>query len=247
LSNKKKPHNKAEISDATRDEIVKLRASYGSREIAKRVGLSRRAVRRALEEAGLGEQPPPDKRKLEPYLEQVAEKVTLGLTVTRILREIRGLDGTGYRGGRTILAEHVRELRAELPLQAKRKKVRRRFETKIGQEMQIDWSPYDVLIDGKLTRIHALGCLLCYSRTLHVRFYRNERQATLLEGLATAFAYFDGVALRVVLDNMATAVLGRIGSNGKPLWNPRFLEFSKHYGFEPFACKVADPVRMGKM
>ena len=166
--------------------------------------------------------------------------------MTRILREIRQLDGKGYQGGRTILAEHVRKLRAELPLQAKRKKVRRRFETKIGVEMQIDWSPYDVLIDGKLTRIHALGCLLCYSRKLHVRFYRNERQSTLLEGLAIAFEYFTGPAHKVVLDNMATAVLGRIGSNGKPLWNPRFLEFTKHYGFEPFACKVCDSDRKGK-
>ena len=54
MSKKKKPHNKVEIPEAVREEAVRLHARYGSREIAKRVGLSRRAVRRALEVAGLG-------------------------------------------------------------------------------------------------------------------------------------------------------------------------------------------------
>jgi transposase len=242
---KKRPR-KTEVPKPVREEILKLRLRYGSREIAKRVGLSRRAVRRVLEEAGLRGPSPLEKRKLEPYLEQIAEKVKVGLTTTRILREIRGPDGNGYQGGRTILAQLVSKLRAEIPLQAKRKKVRRRFETRIGEELQLDWSPYDVWIDGKLARAHGLGCLLCYSRKLHVRFYKNERQPTLLEGLAIAFEYFTGAAHKVVLDNMSTAVLGRIGPNGKPLWNPRFLDFSKHYGFEPYACKVNDPDRKGK-
>jgi hypothetical protein len=105
---------------------------------------------------------------------------------------------------------------------------------------------YKVLLDGTLTTVHALGCLLCYSRKLHVRFYKDERQSTLLEGLALAFEVFEGSTLRVVVDNMATAVLGRIGSDGKPLWNPRFLEFTTYYGCEPFACKVKDPDRKGK-
>jgi hypothetical protein len=52
--------------------------------------------------------------------------------------------------------------------------------------------------------------------------------------------------LRVVLDNMATAVLGRWGPNGQPVWHPRFLDFARHYGFQPLACAVADPDRKGK-
>lgn len=45
---------------------------------------------------------------------------------------------------------------------------------------------------------------------------------------------------------MSTVVLGRIGADRKPLWHPRFLDFSRHYGFEPFLCAVADPDRKGK-
>ena len=74
----------------------------------------------------------------------------------------------------------------------------------------------------------------------------NERQSTLLEGLASAFEYFHGCCIRLVLDNMATAVLAHYGPDGKPIWHPRFFDFARHYGLDPFACAVRDPDRKGK-
>jgi hypothetical protein len=61
-----------------------------------------------------------------------------------------------------------------------------------------------------------------------------------------AFEYFQGAAHRLVLDNMATAVLGRYQPDGEILWHPRFADFARHYGFTPFACKPRDPNRKGK-
>jgi transposase len=241
-----KPSRKTEVPEEIRAEVLRLKAHYGTRGIAKRTGLSRKVVRRVLREAGAGLVPQSPRTrsavsKLAPFRERIKEKVGKGLTVTRIQREIREL---GYQGSRTILAKAVRELRAQLPSQAK--KAKRRFETRPGKEMQIDWSVYTVTIAGKPVRVHALGVLLCYSRKLFLNFYKDERQSTLLEGLVTAFAYFMGCAARVVLDNMATAVLGRIGPKKKPIWHPRFRDFFKYYGFKAFACKVKDPNRKGK-
>jgi transposase len=208
------------------------------------VGWSRKIVRRVLTEEGRVQAPQPTLKpsKLQPFLKTIEDKVKKGLTVTRILREIRE---QGYSGGRSILAQQVRALRSQLAL-APTKTVKRRFETRPGEEMQIDWSPYRILIAGVLRTVHALGCLLCASRKLWVHFYRDERQPTLLEALASAFEYFHGCSLRLVLDNMATAVLGRYGADGKPIWHPNFLDFARHYGFEPFACAVRDPDRKGK-
>jgi len=233
-----------DIPRETRDKIVSLAPFYGSRRIAHRIPIGRKVVERVLEEEGC--RPPstkmPQESKLEPFLAHIEELVKKRLTTRRILRDIRAI---GYTGGRTILAERVRQMKSRLTLQPRRD-VTCRFETPAGQEMQIDWSPYLVLIAGRFVKVHALGCLLAFSRKLSLRFFRDERESTLLEGLACAFRDFDGVALRVVLDNMATAVLGRIGPERKPLWHPRFLDFARHYGFTPYACAVRDPNRKGK-
>ena len=214
------------------------------RRTACAVGHDRKTVRRVLEEEGITIAPPgpaPTDRasKLDPFRETVREKTAHRLTLTRILREIRA---QGYKGGRTILADYVRSLPSHpAPAVAKR-----RFETSPGQELQVDWSIFSVMIAGVLCCVHALGCILAYSRYLHLRFYRDERQSTLLEGLARAFEALDGVALRLVFDNMATVVLARVGRNRTVLWHPRLLDFARHYGFEPFACRVRHPDRKGK-
>lgn len=234
-----------EIPPEVREEILRLAPRYGAREIAKRVGLSRKLVRNVLAEI----QPANPRRPLsllDPFRERIRVLVQDGLTASRILREIRGEDEEkGYRGGRTILVDFVRKLRAEIAPVTK-KKVRRRFETKVAKEAQVDWSPYDVSIGGELVRVHALGVLLCWSRKLYVGFFRDEKQSSLLEGIAEAFSYFGGVTDRLVLDNMATAVCGRIGPDRKVLWNARFAEFAEHMGFDGFACLPGDPDRKGK-
>ncbi|MCK4305470.1 MAG: IS21 family transposase [Candidatus Eisenbacteria sp.] len=178
--------------------------------------------------------------KLDPFREQIEQKVKKDLTVSRILREIRE---RSYTGSRTILADYVRTLRVQ---PQPKKKVYRRFETQPGEELQIDWSPYRVPLGGKQRVVHAFAATLGYCRKTHVRFYADERQSTLFEAHTHAFADFDGVALRLVYDRMATVVLGTVGPNRKPLWNPRLLEFARYYGYEPYLCKVADPNRKGK-
>ena len=248
---RKRGRKRVQIPDELRQEILRLQPLYSARQISPRVGLSRKMVGRVLHEHGLppGPQPRPqpsepggDTSKLDSFRLVVAEKMAQGLKVTRILREIRKL---GYQGGRTILGDYVRQLRAQTGA-VPSNSVKRRFETDVAEEMQIDWSPYEVPIGGHLVRVHILGCLLAWSRKLYAYAFRDERQPTLLEGLACAFVYFDGVAARIVLDNMSTAVLGRVGSDGKVLWHSRFLDFTRHYGTVPFACRVRDPDRKGK-
>jgi len=236
---------RTKISAEEREEIVRLQQFYGARKIAKRIGVTRYLVTQVLEQQGLLEPRTtslPGTSKLDPFRETIESRVKKGLTTKRIHREIAAL---GYEGGRTILAEYVQDLRLRVTGEPKTQ-VKRRFETAAGEEMQIDWSPYLLCIAGLMVQVRALGCLLAFSRKLYLRFYRNERQSTLLEALASAFQYFGGITQRVVLDNMSTAVLGHIGSNREPLWHPRFSDFAHHYGFKPFACRIRDPDRKGK-
>lgn len=238
---------KKETSPQTRQDIVDLRKlyGYGTRRIANRVQESRKVVRRVLHEEGCDATRKTDPHsKLAAFLEQIQERALKRLTVSRIHREIREL---GYLGGRTILAVHVRQLRVQHAIEGSKKKVKRRFETDPGREMQADWSPFHVSIGGKLILAYALTVILCHCRKLFLAFFRDEREHSLLEGLARAFEYFAGCAIDLVVDNMATAVLGRIGPDRKPLWHPTFLEFVRHYGINPIACAVRDPDRKGKI
>jgi transposase len=233
-----------EIPQKTREEIIALKKQgYGKRMIAPRVGLSSKDVARVLREEGLVPPPgSPTASKLTPFLDELEKRVQQGLTTSRIFRELKEL---GYRGRRTILAERAAQMRTQLTL-APKTDVKRRFETDPGEETQIDFSPYSVRVGGRLVRVHAFAVLLCYSRKLYLRFFREERTSTVLEGLACAFEYFDGVTIRVVMDNMTQAVLGRVGKDRKVLWQPRLLDCARHYGFEPVACAVRDPDRKGK-
>jgi transposase len=241
---RRRGHRPPALTAELREEIKELHGHYGTREIGRRLGLPRKAVIRLLREMGLSSAQAEGESasKLEPFHAAIRARTDKGLTTTRILREIRAL---GFTGGRTIVARYVSRLRSEQGLRPTRV-VKRRFETAPGREMQVDWSPFDVSIAGAVVPVHALGCLLCASRKLYLRLHHDERQSTLLESLASAFEYFGGAAARLVLDNMATAVLGRFGADRKVLWNPRFLDFTRHYGVEAFACLPGDPDRKGK-
>ena len=100
-------------------------------------------------------------------------------------------------------------------------------------------------IAGQTRTVHAFALVLCWSRKLHVRFYWNEKLPTLLYALEQALTELQGSPRRIVFDNMATVTLGR--QNRRPIWNERFLDFSRHYMFEPFVCRPRDPNRKGKV
>jgi len=239
------PPSAPSLPPEERQEIVEqYREGRSIRRIAEALGRRRKTISLTLEAEGVALRPtvthsPTQTSKLDPFRESIRAKAAQGLTTTRILREIAEL---GYTGGRSILGRFVRSLPSARPTPL----AKRRFETGPGEEMQVDWSIYTVLIAGVMCTVHALACVLAYSRYLHLRFYRNERQSTLLEGLARAFEAFGGCTLRLVFDNMATVVLARLGQKRTPLWHPRLLEFARHYGFEPFACRVRHPDRKGK-
>ena len=123
----------------------------------------------------------------------------------------------------------------------------RRFETAPGEEIQVDWSTYRMQIGGTTRVVQALCLVLGHSRKAWLGFYETQRMARLLEGLACGFEAFEGVTLRVVYDNMGTIVLGRVGKERKPIWNPDHLAFATYYAFEPYLCQVASPDRKGEV
>jgi transposase len=216
-------------------EIKDLAAQGMSvRAIAKKLGRDRRTIRSAL---GLAPKPTAPS-KLEPFKEKIRELLAQGLTGPRVLRELRSI---GYTGGHSILNAFIRTIR---PPKKQQRKVFRRFETPPAKEAQADWSPYRVPIAGVETTVHCFSLVMAYSRRLWIGFFRNERLPSLLQAHVEALGTMGGCPETILYDNMTQVTLGRAG--GKPIWNPAFLEFAKHYGFEPKVCRPRDPNRRGK-
>jgi len=106
---------------------------------------------------------------------------------------------------------------------------------KPGEAYQFDWSHEDVEIAGKPMRVKVAKMRLCASRAVYVRAYPRETQEMVFDAHARGFAFFGGVPLRGIYDNMKTAVTTVFVGKERVL-NRRFLVMADHYMVEPTAC-----------
>ena len=107
-----------------------------------------------------------------------------------------------------------------------------------GEAYQFDWSHEDVEIAGKPMRVKVAHMRLCASRAVYVRAYPRETQEMLFDAHARGFAFFGGVPLRGIYDNMKTAVT-TVFVGKERVFNRRFLVMADHYMVEPTACSPA--------
>lgn len=202
------------------------------KDIAKELGVHPKTVSRALKR---GSAPKPQRKrrgsKLDPYKEKVDRLLGEGVwNAVVILREIQA---EGYDGGLTILRDYIRPKRA---LRRSKERATVRFETAAGKQMQTDWGEIRTVIAGQRTKVHFIVNQLAYSRRFHFWCTDSQDAEHTYEGIVRSLEYFGGALKEVLVDNQRCAVL-QPSSNGKPTFNPRFLDLAQHYGFTPRACR----------
>ena len=138
----------------------------------------------------------------------------------------------GYQGGRTIVKDYVHRIRPR-PQQAFLK-----LDFAAGEAAQVDGGEYGTVAVGSTRRrLSFFVMVLCYSRRMYLEFTVSQTMEFFLQCHENAFAAFGGVVGRVMVDNLKSAVLQRLVGEA-PVFNPKYLDFSRHWGFEITPCNI---------
>lgn len=212
------------------------------REIARRLGINRRTVKRMLE----CDAPPTYRRApqgskvdgFEPVIRATLEECPdiKAPRMTDILR-----DDYGYEGSVDVVKRRLRELRppAERPAQ--------RTGYRPGQVLQLDWLelPTRPRIAGRERRVYALLGTLPYSAAQSAQFSFDMTAESFLEGHVRILDWLGGVPRECVYDNLRSVVARR--EREVVHWNRRFLHLRGHYAFHATACTPATPREKGSV
>jgi transposase len=115
-----------------------------------------------------------------------------------------------------------------------------------GEVCQFDWSHEQVELAGVMQTIKVAHFRLTFSRQMFVVAYPRETQEMVFDAHDRAFAFFGGVPLRMVYDNLK-AVVEAIFIGKERRFNRRFMALSNHYLFEPVACTPASGWEKGQV
>ena len=212
-------------------------------EIARRLDLNRRTVRRCLRAPTRRpyHRPPRTDTVLAPYLTYLQERAPQVHYSAQILfQELR--QQRGYRGGYDTVRLFVRPLRAAA---LSPDQTIRRFETPPGQQSQIDWGTATVPFRVRPRVVHVFVLTLGFSRRSFDRCFPNETLPQFLDAHEQAFAYFAGHTREHLYDRPRTVCQGSAG--GRILWNPTFRAFADYWSFEPRVCQAYRAQTKGKV
>ena len=115
-----------------------------------------------------------------------------------------------------------------------------------GEVCQFDWSHEHVELGGVMQIIKVAHFRLAFSRQMFLVAYPRETQEMVFDAHNRAFAFFGGVPLRMVYDNLK-AVVETIFTGKERLFNRRFMVLANHYLFEPVACTPASGWEKGQV
>jgi transposase len=177
------------------------------REISKRTGLHRKTIRRALAAA---EPPkysrPPGGSKLDPFKDWICEQLQADPRIqSQRLREMAG--ELGYRGGKSIFDDFVREVRPRFLAP-------RTFQRTIyrpGELVQCDlWAPREQIPvgHGQRRRGWVVTCEVCWSRAIAGTLIFSKEAPDILSGLARNLTRLGRLPEKLVWDREAAIAAG---------------------------------------
>lgn len=244
-----------------REVLRRSEAGQSGRQIATRMGLDRKTVRRyleAIEAAGIGDGTEVDERVLSALAQQVQgrdprapSEAWQALTIQRAciqgwltqkppLRLVRVhelLERKGVKVGYTTLRRFADK---ELGFRQREPTVLL-DDPPPGQEAQIDFGLMGIVLDeeGRRRKLHVLVVTLSLSRYQFVFPTFEQTTQVVCQGLDAAWRFFDGVVQRAVLDNASSMVVRAHPQS--PTLNEAFSEYAQQRGLFIDPARVQHP------
>jgi transposase len=221
---------------ALHDTGLKIRA------ISRRLKIHRRTVREALRATQV---PKPASRRrssiidahrgwLLAKLQQYPQ-----LTAARLFHM---LQEQGFTGSYSTVKQCVAELRPRV------KPVYLSLHFEPGECAQVDWGVWKGIdVAGGRRRISFFTMVLCHSRMLYAQLSLGEATEHWLAAHRNAFEFFNGVPMKVMVDNCKTAVITPKTADQPACINTAYQQFADHYGFKIVPCTPNRPNEKGRV
>ena len=156
----------------------------------------------------------------------------------QILQRLRE---AGYSGGLTIVKDYVHRIRP------RHQEAFLKLDFAPGETAQVDWGEFGTIgVGATRRRLSFFLMVLCYSRRLYLEFTVSQTMEFFLSCHENAFVAFGGVPQKIMVDNLKSAVLQRL-VGAAPVFNPKYLDFSRHWGFEIKPCNVRSGNEKGRV
>jgi transposase len=226
-------------------EEIRREHEFGNqsiRAIAKKLGVHRRMVREALDNAV----PPQRKRpvrkrpKLGPYMEFIdgiiksdtkaprKQRHTAHRTYVRLMEEY---PECGVTEG--AVRRYVRTRKEEMGFQKRETFVPQAYGW--GSEAQVDWYEAYADLDGERQKVQVFSMRSMAGGGAFHRCYSRATQQAFLEAHEEAFRYFGGVFRVLRYDNLTSAVK-KILRGRRREENERFIAFRSHWRYQAEFC-----------
>ncbi len=146
-----------------------------------------------------------------------------------------------YKGSYSTVAHYVAKVKS------RHKKAYLTLKFEPGECAQVDFASCgSIKLNSTSRKYYAFIMVLCYSKMMYVEFIYNQNQENFLQCHRNAFEYFGGIPKNIMVDNCKVAVLEH-NRHGNIKFNPQYLDFAYHYGFNIKACGVRKPNEKGQV
>ena len=242
--------------------IYRLRAGESERSISRDLGISRPTVHKyriraegegyldqkrelpdneeLAESLGPAPEPPKMPSTLENYREKVQDYLDQNLQMTVIYQRLR--EDYSYEGSYSSVRRFVHHLK---PVE---KEAFVRVNTEPGEEMQVDFGYVGQIFDPKTKRTrngYVFVATLGFSRHQYAEIVFDQKVNTWIGLHQRAFAFFDGVPNRVVLDNLKAGVVKALVLD--PILGEAYRKLAQHYHFLISPNRPRTPWHKGKV